>query len=50
MGHNGIIPLQNVISGNIGEYYIQYELAKMGIDAVKIDRNYDLFFYYSKKD
>ena len=45
MGHNGIIPLQNVISGNIGEYYIQYELAKMGIDAVKIDRNYDLFLW-----
>ena len=45
MGHDGVVPLQNVISGNIGEYYIQCELAKLGIDAVKIDRNYDLFLW-----
>jgi hypothetical protein len=45
MSHDGIVPLQNVISGNIGEYYIQYQLAKMGIDAIKMDRNYDLFLW-----
>jgi len=31
--------------GDMGEHYVQYLLGKMGIDAVNIDRVYDLFLW-----
>tara|TARA_Y100000590_G_scaffold411746_1_gene506076 strand:- start:795 stop:1757 length:963 start_codon:yes stop_codon:yes gene_type:complete len=33
------------IKGNMGEHYVQFLLGRMDIDAVKIDRTYDLFLW-----
>ena len=33
------------LTGDMGEHYVQFLLGRMGIDAVKIDRVYDLFLW-----
>ena len=33
------------LTGDMGEHYVQFLLGRMGIDAVKIDRTYDLFLW-----
>ena len=35
-------------TGDIGENYVKYKLSQLGVDAVTIDRAYDLFLKHTK--
>ena len=40
-----ILKQDSELRGKIGEYYIQSELAKIGIDSVSIDKTFDLYLW-----